>query len=70
MVSYGKVPLLKQGNSVRGPPPGEEEAAETTWDDLTAAPIPCPPVTLEGRGREFRSEAEPRKKGEKAGKYF
>lgn len=62
--------MLKQGNRVRGPPRGKGRVAETTWDDLTAALIPCPAVTLEERGRELRSEVEPRKKGRMAGKYF
>jgi len=40
---------------VRSPPPEEEGAAETTCDELTVTPIPCPPVLLEaggGGGRE------------------
>ncbi|GAB0176363.1 AN1-type zinc finger protein 5-like [Grus japonensis] len=44
-------PMLEQGQSVRSPPPEEEEAAETTCDELTATPIPRPPVPLVGRER-------------------
>ena len=44
--------MLEQGKSVRSPPPEEEGAAETTCDELTATPIPCPPVLLGGGGRE------------------
>jgi len=33
---------LEQGKSVRSPPPEEEGAAETTCDELTVTPIPCP----------------------------
>ena len=63
----GRDPTLEQGKSVRSPPPEEEGAAETTRDELTAAPIPAPgaaggeeveasgaelsPGTREGRGR-------------------
>ena len=42
-------PMLEQGKSVRSPPPEEEGAAETTCDELTAAPIPCPPALRVGR---------------------
>jgi len=38
--------MLKQGKSVRSPPPEEEGAAETMCDELTAASIPSPPVPL------------------------
>ena len=31
---------------MRSPPPEEEGAAETTGDELTATPIPCPTVPL------------------------
>jgi len=55
---------LEQGQSVRSPPPEEEGAAETTCDELTATPIPCPPAPLSGRRERNGSEAEPRKKGE------
>jgi len=41
--------MLEQGNSVRSPPPEEEGAAETTCDELTITPIPCPSVPLRGR---------------------
>ena len=40
--------MLEQGKSVRSPPPEEEEAAETKCDELTATPIPHPPVPLRG----------------------
>jgi len=39
---------LEQGQSVRSPPPEEEGVAETTCDELTATPIPRPPVPLGG----------------------
>ena len=42
----------------------EEGAAETTCDELTASPAPCPLRCLRGGGREVRSEDEPRKKRE------
>jgi len=43
-------PILGQGKSVRSPLPEEEEAAETTCDELTATPISHPPALLrEGR---------------------
>jgi len=34
---------------VRSPPPEEEGVAETMCGELTAIPIPCPPVLLRGR---------------------
>jgi len=34
--------------------PEEEEAAETTCDELTVTPIPCPPVPLGGEEVEKR----------------
>jgi len=40
---------LEQGQSVRSPPPEEEGAAETKFDELTVTPIPHPPV-LRGMG--------------------
>jgi len=56
---------------VRSPPPEKEGAAETTCDELTAAPIPCPPALYEGRRERNGSEAEPRKKGQVGeGKVF
>ena len=42
--------MLEQGQSVRSPPTEEEGMAETTCDELTATPIPCPPALLGGRG--------------------
>jgi len=53
-VSHGRDPTLDQGQSVRSSPPEEEGVAETTCDELTAAPIPRPPVLLGGR-RERKS---------------
>lgn len=44
---------------------GEEGVAQTTWNELTAIPIPHSPW-----GREIRSKAEPRKKGEAGESYF
>ena len=63
-------PTLEQGQSVRSPPREEEGAAETTCDELTTTPIPCPPLPLVGGGREIGSEIEPRKKGGVGGKVF
>jgi len=37
---------LEQGQSVRSPPPEEEGAAQTKYDELTVTPIPHPPVLL------------------------
>jgi len=51
-VSHERDLRLEQGKSVRSPHPEEERVAETTCDELTAAPIPRPPVLLMGRGRE------------------
>jgi len=31
--------MLEQGQSVGSPPPEEQGAAETTWDELMASPI-------------------------------
>ena len=42
----------------------EEGAAETTCDELTATPAPCPLRCAGGGGGEVRSEDEPRKKRE------
>ncbi|GAB0183375.1 hypothetical protein GRJ2_000802800 [Grus japonensis] len=47
-------PTLEQGKSVRSPPPEEEGVAETPCDELTTAPIPCPPVPLWGRRERNR----------------
>jgi len=44
--------MLEQGKSVRSPPPEEEGAAETMWDELMAAPFPRPPCAT------WRGEAE------------
>ena len=56
-------PTLEQGKSVRSPPSEEEGAAEIMCDELTATPIPHPPVPLGGGGRGIGSKAEPGKKG-------
>ncbi|GAB0179457.1 hypothetical protein GRJ2_000411000 [Grus japonensis] len=40
--------MLEQGNDERSPPPEDEEATETTCDELTVTPIPRPPVPLRG----------------------
>jgi len=42
-------PTLETRKSVRSPPPEEEGVAETTCDELTVTPTPCPPVLL-GKG--------------------
>ena len=41
--------MLEQGKRVRSLPPEEEAAAEIRCDELTATPVPCPPVLLGGR---------------------
>ena len=41
--------MLDQGKSVRSPPPEEEGEAETMCDELTATPVPRPPVALRGK---------------------
>jgi len=48
-VSHEKDLTLEPGKSVRSLPPEEEGAAETTSDELTAAPIPCPSTVFGGR---------------------
>jgi len=56
--------MLQQEKNVRGPPPEEEGAAETTRNELTATPVPCPPVPPAGEKVEkIKSEAEPKKNG-------
>ena len=55
--------MLEQGTDERSPPPEDEEAAETTCDELTVTPVPRPPVPLRGAEVEARSEVEPRKMG-------
>lgn len=54
---------VEQGKSVRTPPPKEEGAEETTCHKLTTAPVPHHPEPLVRKGRKFKTEAEPRKKG-------
>jgi len=57
-----EIPMLEQGKSVRSPPSEEEGVAETTCDELTAVPFPCPPVPLLGEEVEkIGSKVEPRK---------
>lgn len=48
--------MLEQGKSVRRPSREEEGEAATMCDELTAAPIPCPPVPQ--GGREIGNEVE------------
>lgn len=38
--------VLEYLKSVQSPFPKEEGATQTTRDELTATPIPCPPETL------------------------
>jgi len=49
--------MLKQGQTVRSPSPGKEGVAETTHDELTVTPIPCPPALLVWR-RQGKSGAK------------
>jgi len=69
-VSHERNLKQEQGKSVRSLPCEEEGAAETTCDELTTAPIPCPPVPLGGRRQRNGSEAEPGKKGGVGGRCF
>ncbi|KAK4828526.1 hypothetical protein QYF61_026948 [Mycteria americana] len=56
--------MLKQGKSMRSPPPEEEGAAETPHYELTTTLIPHPPVLLRGKKEEkIRSKVKPGKKG-------
>jgi len=41
--------MLEEGKNVSSPPSEEEGAAETMCDELTATPIPYPPVLMGGR---------------------
>jgi len=50
--------------------PEEEGVSEPMCDELTATPIPRPPVPLGGGGREMQSEVRPRKKGGAGGRCF
>ena len=43
---------------MRSPPPEEEGVAETTCDELTATPIPHPPVPLWGEEVENSGRRE------------
>ena len=62
--------MLEQEKSVRSPPPAEEGAAQTTCDELTAAPNPHAPAALAGRRERNGSEVEPGKKGGVGGRCF
>ena len=53
-VSLERNLTLEQGQSLRSPPPEEEGAAKTTCDELTTAPVPCPPEPLGGEKGEKR----------------
>jgi len=55
---------------MRSLPPEEEGAAETTCDELTVTPIPCPPALLRGRSERNRMETEPGKKEGVRGRCF
>lgn len=46
--SCGRHSILQHGKSARSPSHEEGEAV-TRYDELTSAPIPCPPVPLGGR---------------------
>jgi len=61
---------LKQGKSMRSPPPEEEGASETTCDELIVTPIPRPPAPLGGRRERNGSEAAPGKMGGVGGRCF
>jgi len=45
---------LEQGQSVRSSLPEGRGVAETTCDELTITPIPCPPAPLRGEEVEKR----------------
>jgi len=62
--------MLEQGKSVRSLPPEGQGSAATTCDELTATPIPHPPVPPEGRRERNGIEAEPGKKGGMEGRCF
>jgi len=56
--------MQEQGQSMRSPLLEKEGASETTWDELTIAPIPCPSAPLRGKEVEKTgSKVEPGKKG-------
>jgi len=48
----------------------KEGAAETTCDELTTTPVPCPPALLGGRREKIRSEVEHGKNGGVTGRCF
>lgn len=54
--SCGRDSTLEHGKSARNPSHEEGEAV-TRYDELTSAPIPCPPVPL--GGRESGNSVEP-----------
>lgn len=61
-VCPGTDPMM-EGKIVKSPPPEEEAPSETTYDELTTAPIPQPLYHLRERGRKIRSKVAPGKKG-------
>jgi len=63
-------PTLEQGKSVMSPAPQKEGAAETTCDELAATPIPHPPASLRGGGREMGNKANLGKKGGAGGRFL
>lgn len=65
------IPAMDQGKHVISPPPLEEEWQRQLCDELTIAPVPCPPALQGGGGRELGSEAEPGEDGKDGGlKYI
>jgi len=50
-VSHGPHSVVRK--CVTSPSPEEQEAAETTCDELTATPIPCAPEQLERSEKKF-----------------
>jgi len=69
-LSHERDLTLKQGKSVRSPPPEEEGAAETTCDELTITPIPCPPAPLGGRRERKSGMKLSLGRGESLSSYF
>lgn len=55
---------------MRSPASENKGTAETACDELTAAPILHPPVSLGELSRGTGCEAEPGKKGEEGRKWF
>lgn len=56
-------PMLEQEKAERSSLHEEKAVTETICDGPSTTPILHPSVSLGRRGREFRSEVEPRKKG-------